>query len=314
MSKIRRVSSALLAVLLFITAMLPVGVSAANGTLDLSRCEVSWDYTLTDYDGNAFTAAYGIRSEDNVFGESIAPMNRAMHDYTVKRPGLTGNRSEWVYGQDYLYCFCIEHGVPLPDSGSYSGSSDPAHGNKYERLSDEQKDLLNLVLTYGYTNRTDLETSKDANACYAATQLLIWQVSLGFRSSPTQLDDRSYPADGYTGTMTEQYTSNPYLKAYYDRILSDMASHYTRPSFTAFSAGNAKTYAMDNINDRYTVTLIDENHVLDQYDVTASGGVSTEISGNKLTITSAVPLNDISNRKWNSIRLSRSCESSASCS
>ena len=299
MSKIRRVSSALLAVLLFITAMLPVGVSAANGTLDLSRCEVSWDYTLTDYDGNAFTAAYGIRSEDNVFGESIAPMNRAMHDYTVKRPGLTGNRSEWVYGQDYLYCFCIEHGVPLPDSGSYSGSSDPAHGNKYERLSDEQKDLLNLVLTYGYTNRTDLETSKDANACYAATQLLIWQVSLGFRSSPTQLDDRSYPADGYTGTMTEQYTSNPYLKAYYDRILSDMASHYTRPSFTAFSAGNAKTYAMDNINDRYTVTLIDENHVLDQYDVTASGGVSTEISGNKLTITSAVPLNDTVTVKLN---------------
>ena len=299
MSKIRRVSSVLLAVLLFITAVLPVGVSAANGTLDLSRCEVSWDYTLTDYDGNAFTAAYGIRSEDNVFGESIAPMNRAMHDYTVKRPGLTGNRSEWVYGQDYLYCFCIEHGVPLPDSGSYSGSSDPAHGNKYERLSDEQKDLLNLVLIYGYTNRTDLETSKDANACYAATQLLIWQVSLGFRSSPTQLDDRSYPADGYTGTMTEQYTSNPYLKAYYDRILSDMASHYTRPSFTAFSAGNAKIYAMDNINDRYTVTLIDENHVLDQYDVTASGGVSTEISGNKLTITSAVPLNDTVTVKLN---------------
>lgn len=299
MSKIRRVSSMLFAMLLFITAVLPVGVSAANGTLDLSRCEVSWDYTLTDYDGNAFTAAYGIRSEDNVFGESIAPMNRAMHDYTVKRPGLTGNRSEWVYGQDYLYCFCIEHGVPLPDSGSYSGSSDPAHGNKYERLSDEQKDLLNLVLIYGYTNRTDLETSKDANACYAATQLLIWQVSLGFRSSPTQLDDRSYPADGYTGTMTEQYTSNPYLKAYYDRILSDMASHYTRPSFTAFSAGNAKIYAMDNINDRYTVTLIDENHVLDQYDVTASGGVSTEISGNKLTITSAVPLNDTVTVKLN---------------
>ena len=65
-----------------------------------------------------------------------------MHDYTAKRPGLSGNKSDWVYGQDYVYCYCIEHGVPLPNSGDYSGSASGSHGNKYEMLSEEQKDLL----------------------------------------------------------------------------------------------------------------------------------------------------------------------------
>ena len=93
-------------------------------------------------------------------------------------------------------------------------------------LSDEQKDLLSLALAYGYPNRTDLETSKDANACYSASQLIIWQITLGFRTSPTELNDKSYPMSGYSGTMTEQYCRNKYLKAYYDKILADMASQY----------------------------------------------------------------------------------------
>lgn len=35
---------------------------------------------------------------------------------------------------------------------------------------------------------------------------------------------------GYSGTMTEQYCANKYLKAYYDKILADMAS-ITPPGF-----------------------------------------------------------------------------------
>lgn len=219
--------------ILLITGLLPMSVSAADVTMDLSKAEVSWDYTLTDEEGNAFAAAYGLKAEDNPFGGAISPMLRRMHDYTAKRPGLTSDKSQWVYGEDYVYCFCIEHGVPLPDSGSYSGSSNLTHGNKYEMLSENQKTLLSLALAYGYPNRTDLETSKDANACYSATQLIVWQITLGFRTSATELNDKTYPMSGYTGTMTEQYCRNKYFKYYYDLILSDMASHYKRPSFTS---------------------------------------------------------------------------------
>lgn len=298
-TKCKRIGTALLAVLMLFTALVPLSASAAEVTMDLSKAEVSWDYTLTDYDGNKFSAAYGIRAEDNLSGNAISPMLRNMHDYTAKRPGLGSDKSKWVYGQDYVYCFCIEHGIPLPNSGSYSGSSDPHHGNKYEILSESQKDLLSLALAYGYPNRTDLKTSQDANACYAATQLIVWQISLGFRSSPTQLADKSYPASGYTGTMTEQYCRNKYFKQWYDLILSDMASHSVRPSFTSNVPASAKTYEMEYANGRYSVTLTDANHVLNKYYVSVSGGVAVSVNGDTLTISSNTPVNDAVTIKLN---------------
>lgn len=298
-TKCKRIGTALLAVLMLFTALVPLSASAAEVTMDLSKAEVSWDYTLTDYDGNKFSAAYGIRAEDNLSGNAISPMLRNMHDYTAKRPGLGSDKSKWVYGQDYVYCFCIEHGIPLPNSGSYSGSSDPHHGNKYEMLSESQKDLLSLALAYGYPNRTDLKTSQDANACYAATQLIVWQISLGFRSSPTQLADKSYPASGYTGTMTEQYCRNKYFKQWYDLILSDMASHSVRPSFTSNVPASAKTYEMEYVNGRYSVTLTDTNHVLNKYYVSVSGGVAVSVNGDTLTISSNTPVNDAVTIKLN---------------
>lgn len=291
-SKSKRLMTALMAVVMLLSVMTPISAFAADVTMDLSKAEVSWDYTLTDADGNAFTAAYGLTAANNPFGYAMGASARKMHDYTAKAPGLTGNKSDWEYGKDYVYCFCIEHGIPLPNSNDYSASSDATHGNKYEMLSTEQKNLLSLALTYGYPNRTDLETSKDANACYSATQLIVWQITMGFRSSPTELNDKTYPMDGYSGTMTEQYTSNKYLKEYYDLILSDMATHYTRPSFTSNVPASAKTYEMDYVNGKYTVTLTDTNNVLSKYRVSSNGGASVSVNGNTLTISSTQPLTD----------------------
>lgn len=201
--KSKRIMTAFLAVVMLLCSFVPITASAAEVTMDLSKAEVSWDYTLTDADGNAFSAAYGLTAANNPFGYAMNAFVRKMHDYTAKVPGLSGNKSDWVYGRDYVYCFCIEHGIPLPDSGNYSGSSNSTHGNKYEMLSDKQKELLYLALAYGYPNRTDLKTSKDANACYSATQLIVWQITMGFRSSVTELNDKTYPMAGYSGTMTE---------------------------------------------------------------------------------------------------------------
>ena len=292
-AKTKRVVTALLAVVMLLTTLLPLSASATDVTMDLNNCHVSWDYTLTDEDGNTFSAAYGLRAADDIyFNKGFSPYLSRMHDYTAKRSGLTGNKSDWVYGKDYVYCFCIERGIPLPDNTEYAGSADASHGDKYKRLTENQKDLLKLALTYGYPNRVGLQTSKDANACYAATQLIVWQITMGFRSSATALNDKTYPMSGYSGTMTEQYTRNKYLKAYYDGILSDMATHYTRPSFTAYTASAAKTFEMDYSGGRYTVTLTDTNRVLQNYAVTVSGGASVSVNGNTLTVSSVKPLND----------------------
>ncbi len=299
-AKTKRVVTALLAAVMLITTLLPLTASAADVTMDLNNCHVSWDYTLTDDEGNTFSAAYGLKAADDIyFNKGFSPYLSKMHDYTAKRNGLTGKKSDWVYGKDYVYCFCIERGIPLPNNTEYAGSSDANHGDKYKRLSENQKDLLRLALTYGYPNRVGLQTSKDANACYAATQLIVWQITMGFRSSATELNDKTYPMSGYSGTMTEQYTRNKYLKAYYDAILSDMARHYTRPSFTAYTPGAAQTYEMEYKNGKYTVTLTDSNNMLSDYYVSVSGGVSASVSGNTLTLTSTKPINDAVTVKLN---------------
>lgn len=299
-AKTKRVVTALLAAVMLLTTLLPLTASAADVTMDLNNCHVSWDYTLTDEDGNTFSAAYGLRAADDIyFNKGFSPYLSRMHDYTAKRSGLTGNKSDWVYGKDYVYCFCIERGIPLPDNTEYAGSADASHGDKYKRLTENQKDLLKLALTYGYPNRVGLQTSKDANACYAATQLIVWQITMGFRSSATELNDKTYPMSGYSGTMTEQYTRNKYLKVYYDAILSDMARHYTRPSFTAYTPGAAKTFELEHKNGKYTVTLTDSNNMLGDYYVSVSGGVSASVSGNTLNLTSTKPINDAVTVKLN---------------
>lgn len=299
-AKTKRVVTALLAAVMLITTLLPLTASAADVTMELNNCHVSWDYTLTDDEGNTFSAAYGLKAADDIyFNKGFSPYLSKMHDYTAKRNGLTGKKSDWVYGKDYVYCFCIERGIPLPNNTEYAGSADANHGDKYKRLSENQKDLLKLALTYGYPNRVGLQTSKDANACYAATQLIVWQITMGFRSSATELNDKTYPMSGYSGTMTEQYTRNKYLKAYYDAILSDMARHYTRPSFTAYTPGAAKTFELEYKNGKYTVTLTDSNNMLGDYYVSVSGGVSASVSGNTLTLSSTKPINDAVTVKLN---------------
>ncbi len=300
----KTIKKRLLAVLLAVATLLgilPMSTLAADVTMDLSKAEVSWDYTLKDEDGNAFSAVYGLNASDNPFGYSISAIQRSMHDYTAKRPGLGSDKSQWVYGRDYVYCFCIEHGVPLPNANEYAASSDPSFGDKYKRLSATQRDLLALALTYGYTGRTDVNSNKDANACYAATQLIIWQITLGFRTSATELNDRTYPGSGYTGTMTEQYCRNKYLKRYYDLILSDMANHFKYPSFSSSLQSEAPTYEMNYENGRYSVTLTDTRNVLKNFYVSSNGGVSTAINGNTLTLSSSAPITNAASIKLNRI-------------
>ena len=296
----RRWIALLLTVVTVMSVFVPfTAYAASDSLLDMATAEVSWNYTLKDEEGNTFSAGYGISAKDNVFGQRVSDGFRSMHDYSAKRIGISDDKDEWVYGKDYIYCFCIEHGVPLPNSHEYIGSVEPTHGNKYEMLSPEQKDLLSLALLYGYPNMEGIDTPYKANASYAATQLVVWQITLGFRTSPTELDDKSHPIEGYTGTMTEQYTSNKYLKYYYDLILEKMEKHEVRPSFTSSSSYGAPTYSMEYKDGKYTVTLTDTNRVLSEYSLTSSGGVSVSISGNTMTLSSSTPINDAVSVKLN---------------
>lgn len=92
--------------------------------------------------------------------------------------------------------------------------------------------------------------------------------------------------------MTEQYCKNPYFKDFYDRILTDMADHYKRPSFTSTLQSAAPTYELKFEGGKYTATLTDTNNMLQKFYVSASNGVSVLISGNTLTLSSSKPITD----------------------
>ena len=46
--KSKRIMTAFMAVIMLISTLIPLSASAAVVTMDLSKAEVSWDYTLTD--------------------------------------------------------------------------------------------------------------------------------------------------------------------------------------------------------------------------------------------------------------------------
>ena len=117
----KRILSLLLATVVTL-GIFPASTFAADTTIALSECQISWDHILTDADGNTFQSGYGLRAEDNPFGYALLPIVREMHDYTAKRNGLTDDKSKWIYGKDYVYCFCIEHGILLSNPTEYVGS------------------------------------------------------------------------------------------------------------------------------------------------------------------------------------------------
>ena len=276
--------------LLAVILMLSAG-SVLSGALDLAQTyEVSWDHILTDENGNEFNWFTSLSAANNPYGYALPAQERRMHDYTVKRLGLTGNNNDWTYNQDFLYAFCIEHGVPVNDKTSYKGSSNPNHGDKWAAMSANQQKLIQLALAHGYPNEGNIVTTKDANACYAATQLIVWQISFGFRTSPTALNDRTVPMTGHTGTMTQQLTANAHLKRYYDAILTAMANHYLIPSFTGATAATAPTYTMTYSGGQYHLTLTDTTGVLPGFTGVSDGGLSAGFSGNSLVLSSSTPI------------------------
>ncbi len=290
--KIKQIFTAFLSVIMLFTALIPqIGFSV--GAAPMGKFEVSWDHTLTDEEGNVFIAGYGLKASDNPFsGKEIPPKAIRMHDYTAKKRGLTGDMSSWTYGEDYYFCYCIEREFSLPDDMDYEASSDVNFGDKYKLLSSEQRKLLALALAHGYPNRNDVFSAKDANACYSATQLIVWQITMGFRTSITELNDKTYPMSGYTGTMTEQYIANKYLRAYYYRILRDMGDFEEEPSFAIPDQNEAQVYEMKYENGKYSVTLIDYNHIIRDFEITGDNRLEFKRENNRLTITSDEPIGE----------------------
>ena len=147
--------------------------------------------------------------------------------------------------------YCIELGANL-DAITYSSTNDYSRFN----LTKEQSDYIRLVSYYGY----EYQNHYDRNYYFAA-QEIIWEYLT---------NDEIYwvSAEDYNASRIN-------LEDYKNEIISLVNKHYIKPQF------NNKT-----INYKDTIELIDENNVLEQYEIIDIKNATYRITNNKLYITS----------------------------
>ena len=199
----------------------------------------------------------------------------------------------WVGGSR---AYCIQPGEPLNSGSSLEQTTD--YGT-WADLSRTQQQAINTALCYGREGNFSAikgNTSINSDQCYIATQLIVWEIVNGERSSsaPYNLVGNGYLsmycADGYNGNIAEAY----------HRIENEMGKYWSIPSFAKRESANAPTYTLNavfnNITQKWnyeTLTLTDSNGVLSSNfsafnNKTVNVGnatVTVKVDGNKLTLT-----------------------------
>ena len=158
----------------------------------------------------------------------------------------------------------------------------------WKNLGSAKQKAINLALLYGKPGSgKNLSGTEDQK--WVATQLIVWEFVSGCRNT----------ADGYKCTNTKFIDgicaggANPGVKSVYNAISKSLANYSTVPSFASAIASKAETYEMKYTDGKYTLTLTDSNSILSDFSFKTTSGISVSKSGNKLTLTSTSPVNDV---------------------
>lgn len=268
-------------VLLIAISIMPVTSSAAT------TYHVSY-YTTYDTNGNPIRASKQIGKLHSNLAEDMFRIN--------------GNRA-----------YCIELDTPSKATDTYVANTSSA-SSAWIKLGKAKRDLIRMIMCLGLEgNNKGSATTKTVNGhkidfynmygktvtvheIYLATQLLIWEVTEGYRSTNRNAKFRS------KYNLSLAYNSN--IKGIYNGIVDRLLILNQRPTFT----GNENHIPKYNFKVRHTTSgfsiasgdkvLTDKNNVLKNYSSLASNrsikvtyknqtrylNVKTSISGNKLTL------------------------------
>lgn len=268
-------------VLLIAISIMPVTSSAAT------TYHVSY-YTTYDTNGNPIRASKQIGKLHSNLAEDMFRIN--------------GNRA-----------YCIELDTPSKATDTYVANTSSA-SSAWIKLGKAKRDLIRMIMCLGLEgNNKGSATTKTVNGhkidfynmygktvtvheIYLATQLLIWEVTEGYRSTSRNAKFRS------KYNLSLAYNSN--IRGIYNGIVDRLLILNQRPTFT----GNENHIPKYNFKVRHTTSgfsiasndkvLTDKNGVLKNYASLASNrsikvtyknqtrylNVKTSISGNKLTL------------------------------
>lgn len=256
--KFTRITALLLAVTVIFGTMFALPVSAASG----DKVTITFDYCY-DSTGNI------IKFQQTTVSDG----------YTVGTPG----EELCKIFADGKEAYCIEPGHTL-----YSGNTlTESASTVWKNLGSAKQKAINLALLYGKPGSgKSLSGTEDQK--WVATQLIVWEFVSGCRST----------ANGYKCTNTKFIDgicadgANPGVKSVYNAISKSLANYSTVPSFASAIASKAEPYEMKYSDGKYTLTLTDSNSILSDFDFKTTSGISVSKSGNKLTLTSTLPVND----------------------
>ena len=179
--------------------------------------------------------------------------------------------------------YCVESGIDFNTGNSYV-SKNGKNSSYFRKLPTEAQFGVMMALMYGWHEGKTSPVAGTNKDDYAfATQTIIWEYQQQLRTSPSDLHSANgIDADTYCYSLK----GRPAEKCY-DWILSQMASHYTIPSFAARNQSKADTYTLKYNPDRqnYSLTLTDTNNTLTNLSLSASG-IKVSRSGNQYTFTS----------------------------
>lgn len=268
-------------VLLIAISIMPVTSSAAT------TYHVSY-YTTYDTNGNPIRSSKQIGKLHSNLAEDMFRIN--------------GNRA-----------YCIELDTPSKATDTYVANTSSA-SSAWIKLGKAKRDLIRMIMCLGLEgNNKGSATTKTVNGhkidfynmygktvtvheIYLATQLLIWEVTEGYRSTSRNAKFKS------KYNLSLAYNSN--IRGIYNGIVDRLLILNQRPTFT----GNENHIPKYNFKVRHTTSgfsiasgdkvLTDKNNVLKNYSSLASNrsikvtyknqtrylNVKTSISGNKLTL------------------------------
>ena len=269
----RRILSAALCLLMMVTA-LPMSAFA-------------W----TSEEGKSCTSSFGdyYVGSDGEYYRSKAPYSFIVYDSNGDISVRTANggnaKREYLMtdnsGTHQVYC--VESGVDFNTGNSYVSESGK-NSSYFQNLPTDAQFGIMMALMYGWREgKSSPVAGTNADDYAFATQTIIWEYQQQLRTSPTDLHSANgIDADTYYYSLQ----GRPAEKCY-NWILSQMAKHYTTPSFAARSQNSADTYTLKYNPDtqKYSLTLEDTNNTLSDIQFSASG-ISVTRSGNQYTFTS----------------------------
>ena len=199
--------------------------------------------------------------------------------------------------------YCIEPGIGQNAGDTLSHKDETFWENYPSHLNptispDTIKVLLGRIMQYGYQGNVSTswrsQNASDAAALshIIATQLLVWETVVGERdASFNKVDPSGYGKSAVWSYIRDEHPLRSQIRSYYNSMAASVQSHAEIPSFCARSVGSARSYELKYDGTRYTVTLTDTNGVLSNFSFSSSEpGISFSRSGNRLTITSDMPI------------------------